>query len=117
MVDRGWWTFLMLASAAAIIGWVLVIKVFASAAAAHDWYPISCCSGGDCAPAEVEVLPTQSLAAMGISSALPSLMRVFNQHGSVIVPADFQTRMSPDGRVHACIHNGRLICLFIPPST
>jgi hypothetical protein len=86
-------------------------------ASGHDFYPMECCHNQDCAPAQVTIIPTQQLAGMAMSLApLPSAMLVTTPFGSVVVPADFKTRESPDGRTHACIINGRLICLFLPPS-
>ncbi len=94
----------------------------ATTAAAHDWYPMECCSGMDCAPVEkVEIVPMQSAGIMG-TQTLPGTMLITTKHGSVIVPANFPRRESKDNRMHACIRssaggNVRLICLFMPPST
>ncbi len=94
----------------------------ATTAAAHDWYPMECCSGMDCAPVEkVEIVPVQSAGIMG-TATLPGTMMITTKHGSVIVPANFPRRESKDNRMHACIRasaggNARLICLFMPPST
>jgi len=94
----------------------------ATAAAAHDWYPIECCSGMDCAPVEkVEIISLQSAGIMG-SAPLPGSMLITTKHGSVIVPANFPRRESKDNQMHACIRPStggtpRLICLFLPPST
>ena len=103
--------------------WIFAgLLLVATAAAAHDWYPIECCSGMDCAPVEkVEIMPVQSAGIMG-STTLPGTMMITTKHGSVIVPANFPRRESKDNRMHACIRasgngNLRLICLFMPPST
>jgi hypothetical protein len=104
--------------------WFLA-ALFASvlSAAGHDWYPLECCHGLDCAPVDrVEVLSGPAFASiMGSTDArAPSAMRITTRHGSVIVPADFPRRESKDNRMHACIRNqagtARLICLFLPPS-
>ena len=98
------------------------LLLVATAAAAHDWYPIECCSGMDCAPVEkVEIISLQSAGIMG-SAPLPGSMRITTKHGSVIVPANFPRRESKDNQMHACIRTStggtpRLICLFLPPST
>jgi hypothetical protein len=103
--------------------WILAGLLFtATAAAAHDWYPIECCSGMDCAPVEkVEIISLQSAGIMG-SAPLPGSMLITTKHGSVIVPANFPRRESKDNQMHACIRPStggtpRLICLFLPPST
>ena len=103
--------------------WIFAgLLLVATAAVAHDWYPIECCSGMDCAPVEkVEIMPMQSAGIMG-STTLPGTMMITTKHGSVIVPANFPRRESKDNRMHACIRasgsgNLRLICLFLPPST
>jgi hypothetical protein len=103
--------------------WIFAgLSLVATAAVAHDWYPIECCSGMDCAPVEkVEIMPVQSAGIMG-STTLPGTMMITTKHGSVIVPANFPRRESKDNRMHACIRasgsgNLRLICLFLPPST
>jgi hypothetical protein len=94
----------------------------ATTAAAHDWYPVECCSGMDCAPVEkVEIISLQSAGIMG-SAPLPGSMLITTKHGSVIVPANFPRRESKDNQMHACIRPStggtpRLICLFLPPST
>jgi hypothetical protein len=103
--------------------WILAgLLLAATAASAHDWYPIECCSGMDCAPVEkVEIISLQSAGIMG-SAPLPGSMRITTKHGSVIVPANFPRRESKDNQMHACIRPStggtpRLICLFLPPST
>jgi len=103
--------------------WILAgLLLTATAAAAHDWYPIECCSGMDCAPVEkVEIISLQSAGIMG-SAPLPGSMLITTKHGSVIVPANFPRRESKDNQMHACIRPStggtpRLICLFLPPST
>lgn len=103
--------------------WIFAgLLLAATAAVAHDWYPIECCSGMDCAPVEkVEIVSMQSAGIMG-SATLPGTMLITTKHGSVIVPANFPRRESKDNRMHACMRasasgNMRLICLFLPPST
>jgi hypothetical protein len=95
-------------------------------AAAHDWYPIECCSGMDCAPVDkVEIVPGPQFSGMLSTpayAAAPSAMLVTTKQGSVIVPANFPRRESKDNRMHACMRPGdggtmRLICIFIPPAS
>lgn len=94
-------------------------------AVAHEWYPMECCSGLDCAPVEkVEMLPGPSIASMLSSPAHASAlggMLVTTMHGSVVVPADFPRRESKDHRMHACMRRAptggmQLICIFFPPA-
>ena len=109
----------------------LLAALFAAAmtttAAAHDWYPIECCSGMDCAPVEkVEILSPPAMASMLGAPAQsqpsqPGAMLITTKHGSVAVPANVQRRESKDHRMHACMRPGdgggmRLICIFMPPA-
>jgi hypothetical protein len=107
--------------------WLLAAALAAATpAAAHDWYPMECCSGLDCAPVEkVEMLPGPAIASMLSSPAQAAPlggMLVTTRHGSVVVPADFPRRESKDSRMHACMRPAqggsmRLICIFFPPAT
>lgn len=107
--------------------WLLAALIAAAAtpAAAHDWYPMECCSGLDCAPVEkVEILQGPAMASMLGAATSPQLgsMLVSSKHGTVIVPANFPRRESKDHRMHVCMRPGeggtmRLICIFMPPST
>ena len=86
--------------------WIFAgLLLVATAAVAHDWYPIECCSGMDCAPVEkVEIMPVQSAGIMG-STTLPGTMMITTKHGSVIVPANFPRRRI-QGQPDACLHQG-----------
>ena len=81
---------------------------------AHDWYPMECCHGLDCAPVDkVEVLTP-------ISANAPPTMVITTKFGSVMVPPDFPRRESLDNRMHACMRKGatgriHLLCIFLPP--
>lgn len=103
------------------------LLMVATPAAAHDWYPIECCSSMDCAPVEkVEILSPPAMASMfsapaQAAPATPGAMIVTTKHGSVVVPASAQRRESRDHRMHACMRPAdggtmRLICIFMPPS-
>ncbi|ESR24844.1 hypothetical protein [Lutibaculum baratangense] len=73
-------------------------------AAAHSWYPWSCCSDRDCKPVEATAVR-------------------FTEAGWLIertgetIPFE-KARVSPDGRYHICSAggnpDGRTICLFTP---
>jgi hypothetical protein len=103
--------------------WFLAMLLAAATpAAAHDWYPMECCSGLDCAPVEkVEMLPGPPIASVTGGPVTLGAMMVTTKHGTVAVPATFPRRESKDNRMHACMRPGeggkmRLICIFIPPS-
>lgn len=84
--------------------------VIATPAIAHDWYPIECCQGMDCAPVEhAEVQEGSTLV-------------VTSRHGTGVVPASMPRRESKDNKMHVCMRptgNGqmRIICVFLPPPT
>jgi hypothetical protein len=109
--------------------WLLAALLAATPAAAHDWYPMECCHGMDCAAVEkVEIVPTQTVANVaGLPSSGLAAMAVTTKHGTVIVPANFPRRESKDNRMHACMRPApltadgapggmRLICIFMPPA-
>ena len=81
---------------------------------AHEWYPMECCHGRDCAPVEsVETLAPAS------TNGLATLV-VTTKYGTAVVPADFPRRESQDNRMHACMRQGatgriHLLCFFVPP--
>jgi hypothetical protein len=85
-----------------------------SPAIAHDWYPIECCSGADCA--EVEHATYDRAPAVDNKLAI---LAITTKHGTVLVPENFPHRESKDGKMHACMRpvrgDMRLICLFVPP--
>ncbi len=77
-------------------------------ASAHDWYPIECCSGLDCAPVD------QAEFREG------NTLIVTSKHGTGIVPASMSRRESRDHRMHVCMRKSwdgemRVICVFLPP--
>jgi hypothetical protein len=106
--------------------WLLAtLLAAATPAAAHDWYPMECCSGLDCAPVEkVEIVQPPAVASFLPNPANASTvggMLVTTKHGSVLVPANFPRRESKDHRMHACMRASqggamRLICIFMPPA-
>lgn len=79
-------------------------------AKAHDWYPMDCCHGQDCA--EVEKVDASSIHGMVVTS----------RHGTAFVPATFPRRESRDHRMHVCMRldatgTMKVICVFMPPAT
>jgi len=80
---------------------------------AHDWYPIECCSGTDCAPVEgiARHVPT--------GGGIPQMV-VTSKHGTAIIPQDFRAGESKDQRMHVCMRQSEIgtwdvMCLFFPP--
>jgi len=87
----------------------LITPAIPAPASAHDWYPIECCSGYDCAPVvQAELQQGDTLV-------------VTSKHGTGIVPASMTRRESKDHKMHVCmrpVRDGemRVICVFLPPS-
>ena len=84
-------------------------------AQAHSWYPIECCSGRDCAEAQIE-----SIHVPTAGNSLPVTI-VKTKFGTAVVPPNFPLRESKDGQIHACMYPTQegtmmLRCLFVPPS-
>jgi hypothetical protein len=78
-------------------------------ASAHEWYPIECCHGMDCAP--VEHAELREGATLVVTS----------KHGTGIVPSSMTRRESKDHRMHVCMRRSwdgqmRVICVFLPPA-
>ena len=99
----------------ALGGSVLVLAAMAAfPSASHDWYPLECCSGTDCA-----VVEHVSYARSADAQADLPVLLVTTKHGTASVPPNFPRRASKDGEMHACIRLVRdtmkLICLFVPP--
>jgi hypothetical protein len=99
----------------AVVGAGLMLAgMSAFRSASHDWYPMECCSGTDCAVVERVTYASSANA----ESDLPILV-VTTKHGTAPVPPNFPRRPSKDGEMHACIRSVqdtmKLICLFVPP--
>jgi hypothetical protein len=92
-----------------VLSGLLLLLVFGSSALAHGWYDMDCCHWMDCAP-------VTSTAFVASNVLQPANMVVSTQFGTALVPHNFQVRPSKDGQLHACIREGRLICLYVPPS-
>jgi hypothetical protein len=94
-----------LVSQAIVIG----LLVASPSTQAHEWYPLECCAGQDCAPADAVVRNDDGgyqVTARGMSVVIPPAYRFW--------------RPSPDGQVHICIKPFRsggvmLICAFRGP--
>ena len=74
----------------------------------HHLYDADCCGNGDCEP----VSAVSYVAADATS--LPVLI-VTTSLGTKARDAQTKIRSSKDGRMHACIHQNRLWCLYMPP--
>lgn len=79
----------------------MAVLAAGTAVLAHDWYPPSCCSGGDCAP----------LASERVSTTMGGYLI----DGRYFIP-NAAARDSMDGRYHACFPSpDKLQCFFKPP--
>jgi hypothetical protein len=79
----------------------LAVLVAAGGAGAHNWYPVECCSGYDCAPLEAHRV---KIVAGG-----------YVIDGKFTVPTK-EVRRSQDEHYHACFPQPEnLRCFFAPP--
>jgi hypothetical protein len=102
-------------AASAFLVILIASQIWVPEVTAHDWYPVECCRGKDCA----EVEHATYAQGPGAGNDLP-ILTVTTQHGTALVPPNFPRRESMDGKMHACMGPGqgsnmRLICLFVPP--
>jgi len=77
-------------------------------ALSHGWYDADCCSGHDCEP-------VQSVTYVASDPAAPPVMIVTTSLGTKPKTPQTKIRDSKDGKMHACIYQERLICLYMPP--
>jgi hypothetical protein len=98
---RGTFSALMLA-AGVFVG--LAEVVFA-----HSWYDPDCCSDRDCEPVSAVTYVASD------PNSVP-VMVVTTSFGTKPVTSKTKIRESKDSRMHACIYQGALICLYMPPS-
>lgn len=85
-----------------------LMSVLAQPAASHSWYDPDCCSDRDC-----EAVSTVSYVASDPGSV--PVMVVTTSFGTKPVTSKTKIRESKDSRMHACIFQGALICLYMPP--
>ena len=87
--------------------WLLALALLGlcpSAALAHDWYPVPCCSDKDCRPLVEESGETVMESAEGWTL----------WDGRTI--ARGIAKLSPDRRFHVCESPAkRILCFFAPP--
>ena len=117
LIVLDWCGILLLLLCAAIVGAAVVGYLKAGApiiqrAHAHSFYDADCCNGIDCAPVE----KAESSVLIIAGALLPSVLTVTTMHGTADVPPNMTPRPSPDGRMHACIRQGKVICIYLPPS-
>jgi hypothetical protein len=86
----------------------LVSMLNAPTAQGHSWYDPDCCSGQDC-----DVVTDISFVTPDPKSV--PIMVVANRFGKQPVTSKTKIRESKDGRMHACIYEGELLCLYLPP--
>jgi hypothetical protein len=88
---------------------LLIAAALSSPASSHSWYDADCCSDHDCEP----------VSAVSYVASDPSsvpVMVVTTNLGTKPVTPMTKIRQSKDGRMHACIYQDRLLCLYLPPS-
>lgn len=87
---------------------ILFICGWAMQARGHSWYPAECCGDQDCAPVDAVTFVASDAAKLPI-------MVVSTKWGTKAVDERTKRYESKDGRLHACIYQGRVLCLFLPP--
>jgi hypothetical protein len=92
-----------------IAGLALVVAIaLAGPASSHSWYDADCCSDRDC-----EAVSAVSFVA-GEPNSVP-VMVVTTSFGTKPLTSMTKIRDSKDSKMHACIYQERLICLYMPP--
>jgi len=87
---------------------LLIVVVLAKPARSHSWYDADCCSDRDCEP-------VSAITFVAADTNSVPVMVVTTSFGTKPVTAETKIRESKDSRMHACIYQGRLICLYLPP--
>jgi hypothetical protein len=88
---------------------VLLLAVAPTAPShAHGWYDADCCSGHDCEP-------VQNVTYVASDPTQPPVMIVTTSLGTKPKTPQTKIRDSKDSKMHACIYQERLICLYMPP--
>ena len=88
---------------------LLIVFFLARPAKSHSWYDADCCSDRDC----------EAVSAVTFVASTPGtvpVMVVTTSFGTKPVTPRTKMRESKDSRMHACIYQGELICLYLPPS-
>ena len=91
------------------VAWALLIAAaLSSPASTHSWYDADCCSNQDCEPVSTVAFVASDPASMPVMVVTTSL-------GTKPLTPTTKIRQSKDSRMHACIYQGRLLCLYMPP--
>lgn len=96
--------------AVTVIVLACVLGLGAIAVKAHEQhlYDPDCCGNGDCEPVSNITFVASD------PTALP-VMVVTTSHGTKPLTNQTKIRESKDSRMHACIYDGRLLCIYMPP--
>jgi zinc knuckle protein len=97
----------LLDKAIAIVALAFILGGYAWGHDAHLYDP-ECCGNGDCAPATY-------VTYLAANSASPPTMVVTTPLGTKPKTDKTIVRESKDHRVHGCIHQDRLWCVYLPP--
>jgi hypothetical protein len=87
---------------------LLSVIFLAGPALTHSWYDPDCCSDRDCEPVSAVTFVASNPGSVPV-------MVVTTSFGTKPVTARTKIRESRDSRMHACIYQGELICLYMPP--
>jgi hypothetical protein len=88
---------------------LLMVAALPGPARSHSWYDPDCCSDHDCEPVSAVSFVASDPKSVPIMVVTTSL-------GTKPVTPSTKIRQSKDGRMHACIYQERLLCLYLPPS-
>lgn len=88
---------------------LLIVGALSRPARSHSWYDADCCSDRDCEP-------VGAITFVASDPKSVPVMVVTTSFGTKPVTPETKIRESKDGRMHACIYQGKLICLYLPPS-
>lgn len=99
-----------------IFCWILFMNAFGHEAGPGWQYDMECCHDQDCAPVIKAEISSYS-TVYGLVPPVLSPMTVTTIHGTGDVPNDMPRRISKDARMHACIRNGIVICIYVPPGS
>lgn len=75
---------------------------------AHSWYDPDCCSDRDCEAVKAVVFVASDVGK------LPTMV-VTTSFGTQPLTDKTKIRQSKDSKMHACIFQGALLCLYLPP--
>lgn len=94
----------------------IVALFYITFAQAHEWYPLECCSGVDCAKIEADTV-RETKEGFVVTVAPGSHPMVKRSDPAQIYRIPYaQGRVSADTAYHLCIdHTKRMLCFFAPP--